>query len=88
MSTPSTDDFRKELTRQTDRATRQGRPHVEVNAGELHRAVGGYPGAGHGMPSCCSAMRDELLKGDAEVVFETPSGNGAAFAVRCRLPRH
>lgn len=87
MTIPTSDDFRKELHAQIQRAIRQGRPHVEINAGELHRAVGGYPGESHRMPMCCQAMRDELQNGDATVVFETTSGNGAALTIRYKLPR-
>ncbi len=56
----TSDEFRQELIAQIDRAFRQGRPHIEVNAGELHRALGGYPpkgGDNHSMPLCCSVMR-------------------------------
>ena len=87
---PSKNDFRAELQAQIDRARRQGRPHVEINAGELHRAVGGYPsgdGKHHAMPACCSAMREELTRGKAEVVFETPSGQAASLTIRYFLPR-
>jgi len=83
-------DFRIELNAQIDRATRQGRPHIEVNAGELHRTVGGYPpktGSSHAMPSCCEVMRSEFRKGRAEVVHETDSGNAPAFTIRYELPR-
>jgi hypothetical protein len=38
---PSTVDFRTELAAQIARAAKQGRPHIEINAGELHRTVGG-----------------------------------------------
>jgi hypothetical protein len=38
---PSTDQFRAELIAQIDRAAKQGRPHVEINAGKLHRKLGG-----------------------------------------------
>ena len=82
--------FRSELTRQINRATKQGRPYVEINAGELHRTVGGYPPQGaahHNMPSCCNVMREEMVRGKAEIVYETKSGNGAAFTIRYELPR-
>jgi len=65
-------DFRTELEAQIGRAQKQGRPHIEVNAGELHRVIGGYPPkAGepaHSMPSCCEAMRQEFRRGNAEIV--------------------
>jgi hypothetical protein len=87
LSAPTSEDFRNELNAQIRRATRQGRPHIEINAGELHRVVGGYPGESHRMPMCCQAMRDELRNGDAEVVFETESGQAPALTIRYKLPR-
>ncbi|MBZ8132981.1 HNH endonuclease [Afifella sp. IM 167] len=87
---PSPGEFRDELSAQVKRATEQGRPHMEVNAGELHRKIGGYPpesGKQHSMPSCCNVMREEFRKGNAEIVFETDSGQSASFTVRYMLPR-
>jgi hypothetical protein len=87
---PTTEDFRAELAAQISRASKQGRPHVEINAGELHGVVGGYPpkdGASHSMPSCCNVMRDELNRGNAEVVHETDSGQAPALTIRYHLPR-
>jgi hypothetical protein len=84
---PTADEFRAELAAQIDRALKQGRPHVEVNAGELHRTLGGYPGQSHHMPICCSVLREEAHIGNAEVVYETPSGAGAALTIRYMLPR-
>jgi 5-methylcytosine-specific restriction protein A len=86
----STQDFRTELEAQIERASKQGRPHIEVNAGELHRAVGGYPpkhGQSHAMPACCSVMRQEFSKGKAEVIHETDSGQAPALTIRYYLPR-
>lgn len=87
MTIPSAANFRSELSAQIDRATRQGRPHVEVNAGELHRVVGGYPGENHRMSICCQVMRDEAEAGDATVIYETNSGKGAALTIRYKVPR-
>ena len=90
---PLKDEFEKELRAQIDRAIRQGRPHVEINAGELHRAVGGYPRPPtpergyHTMPSCCLVLRKELAQGNAEIIHDTPSGKSAALTIRFHLPR-
>ena len=87
---PNTEDFRAELTAQIKRAAEQGRPHIEVNAGELHRSIGGYPpkvGQTHAMPSCCNVMRQEYAKGKAEIVYETESGQAPALTIRYYLPR-
>jgi len=77
------DDFRKELNAQIDRAARQGRPHIELNAGELHRIVN--PG-GNRLPMACSALR-ALKKPVDTVVFAPPAGDGASFTIRYALPR-
>lgn len=87
---PSIEDFRAELHAQIARAHRQQRPHAEINAGELHRAVGGYPSSGrkhHAMSECCRAMREELELRDAVIVFETASGQSPSFTVRYSVPR-
>ena len=68
---PKTEDFREELQAQIQRAQRQGRPHVEVNSGELHRTLGGYPPKAGGrsantIPSCCAVMWAEHDKGQGE----------------------
>lgn len=55
--------------------------YLHVQAGELHRAVGGYPGADHRMPTCCDAMRAAMRPGDV-IVHRPPKGRGATYAVR------
>jgi hypothetical protein len=87
---PSAEQFRTELIALIDRAAKQGRPHVEINAGELHRKVGGYPpkpGEQHAMPTCCNVMRDEFDRGNCSVVYETESGQAPALTIRYGLPR-
>ena len=60
--------------------------YIDVNAGELHRAVGGYPGPGHNMPGCCAVMKAAMRVGDV-VLGGPPSGIGASLTIRYRLPR-
>lgn len=87
---PDAADFRTELQAQIARAERQRRPHIEVNAGELHRTVGGYPpksGVSHWMPSCCKVMRDEFDSSRDEIVHQTESGTAPSLTIRYRLPR-
>ena len=83
---PNADDFRVELRRQIDRASRQGRPDIEINSGQLHRDVGDYPGPNHRMPICCSVMESEKQQGD-DIVSAPPKGRGASLTVRYKLPR-
>jgi hypothetical protein len=82
---PTTDEFRSEIRAQISRAEKQGRPHAEINSGELHRLLGGYPGS-HQMPTCCAAMRREMTSLDSEV-FAPSEGNGASLTIRYLLPR-
>ena len=84
---PSSEEFRAELIARLDRAARQGRPHAEINAGELHRSLGGYPGAEHVMPSCCGVMRAEFDPQLDDIVHEPASGQGASLTIRYAVPR-
>jgi len=80
----SVNHFRQELLAQMARATVQGRLDILVTSGELYRALGGYPGSSHGMPSCCAAMEGEMKPGDILLFDRT---NGAGMTVRYALPR-
>jgi len=77
-----------ELHRMMSESIRQGRATAEINARDLHRRVGDYPGPDHRMPMCCGVMRDAFAPdvGDA-IVEEPPSGQGASLTIRCVLPR-
>lgn len=82
---PTADEFRTELRSQLRRAELAGASHVDINAGDLHRRVGGYPKPTPRMPNCCSVMRQEQRATD-QVVSEK-SSDGASFTVRYALPR-
>ena len=83
---PSTDEFREELRSALNEAARLGFVAVDVNAGNLHRRVGGYPGADHRMPACCEALYSEMGPKD-EVVEQPEGGKGASVTIRYVLPR-
>lgn len=84
---PTADDFRQQLDALFHIATQQKQPFVMVEAGDLHRVVGGYPNMGnHRMPLCCRVMRSELHMGDV-IVCEPPKGQGASLTIRYVLPR-
>ncbi len=85
---PNADDFRCELLKQIKRAENQGRPHIEINSGELHRSVGGYPNGGnHSMPVCCTVMDGEYVGGKDDYVFQPEKTQGASLTIRYALPR-
>jgi 5-methylcytosine-specific restriction protein A len=84
---PTKEDFRNELRSQLREAERHGLSALEVNAGELHRKLGGYPAPVHQMPSCCDAMYDEMRPGDVRLPGGPKKGKGASLTVRYALPR-
>jgi 5-methylcytosine-specific restriction protein A len=78
--------FRLVLHTWLKEAERTNRATVDINSGQLHRMVGGYPGVDHRMPVCCSVMEAEMRSGDA-IVGAPPKGRGASLTIRYRLPR-
>lgn len=80
------EDFNAELQKTFADATSRGLAFVEVNAGDLHRAVGGYPSRTHRMPSCYDVMKRHLSARD-QIISEPPSGRGASMTIRYALPR-
>ncbi len=82
------DAFRAALRARFDRALAEGRPHVDVQAGELHREVGGLPkGADQSMPMCCRVMRREMREGDSILDQPRKGRDGPTVLIRYRLPR-
>lgn len=84
--TASSDDFRDALRELLAKAESLGFVAVEVNSGNLHRKVGGYPGNDHRMPICCEVMYNVMTPSD-EIVSQPESGKGASVVVRYKLPR-
>lgn len=72
---PSGADFHAALQKAFQSASREGVRYLDVQAGSLHRQVGGYPGRNHRIPVCCAAMRAEMLEGD-KVLSAPPKGKG------------
>ena len=83
---PSTEDFRRALRSCFQEEELRGSTHIDINSGQLHRKLGGYPGSGHQMPSCCKAMYGEKRLGD-EILCKPPKGNGASLTIRYQLSR-
>jgi hypothetical protein len=79
-------DFTHALRKALMEASDAGKAYVDIRSGDLHAEVGNYPGKGHSMPTCCSAMRDAMRVGD-EVLAQPPKRNGARVVIRYLLPR-
>jgi hypothetical protein len=86
MTIPTIEDFRSVLRQQMREAELSGESSTEINGGELHRQVGGYPGPNHRMRTCCEALTSEMRSGD-RIVQSPPKGYGASLTVRYTLPR-
>ncbi len=78
--------FRLALQCRFEEAGQRGLKFVDVNAGDLHREIGGYPGKSHRMPTCCDVLRKSMQMGDT-VIAEPPKGKGASLTIRYRFPR-
>ncbi|VUG06182.1 hypothetical protein PPOLYM_02575 [Paenibacillus polymyxa] len=80
---PSKDDFKKEIEHQIDIARSNGANYIDINSGDIHRKLGGYPGKDgkHAMPSCCDAMYS-LKKPNDEILIAPPKGKGATLEIR------
>ncbi len=61
--------------------------HIDLNAGWIHRTVGGYPGKGHRMPVCCDVMYD-LMSGNDMVLKAPKKGKGASLTIRYFRQNH
>ena len=85
---PTARDFRMALETRFREADSAGRPTIDVNAGELHREVGGYPvrDGNHRIRTCCVVMISEKLEED-RMVSIPPNGFGASLTIRYKLPR-
>jgi hypothetical protein len=79
-------DFERELEALFRDSEKREEDCVEITASDLHRRVGGYPGADHRMPICCSAMRAAMVSTDV-IVEAPPKGVGASLKIRYDLPR-
>jgi hypothetical protein len=83
---PTSDEFRQELDRAFQDTRLQGRTYLDVNAGDLHRRLGGYPGPNNRMPACVNVMRQAMQDGDV-ILSEPPKGAGASLTLRYQIPR-
>jgi len=83
---PKTEEFRTALCEILAKADELGFVAVNVNSGNLHRRVGGYPGQDHRMPICCDVMYGEM-KAEDSIISQPESGKGASVVVRYKLPR-
>lgn len=83
---PTINDFQVEFNKILTEAADRGQSSIDINSGELHRRLGGYPGKNHRMPICCDVMQQNMKSGD--LVVQSPlKGKGASLTIRYQLPR-
>ncbi len=74
---PENKHYRYELLRILDEAEREARKHIDVNAGEIHKGLGGYPSRDHRVPVCCDVMKAAMVPAwETKVLHEAPSDFG------------
>jgi hypothetical protein len=61
---------------------------IDLKAGDIHTACGGYPGPNHRMKSCCHAMRKAMRGSDEILPGGPPKGNGASLKIRYYKGNH
>jgi 5-methylcytosine-specific restriction protein A len=54
---PTAWDFQNQLMAILNAARQSGQSYLDVESGNLHKEVGGYPNPNHRMPVCCEVMR-------------------------------
>ncbi len=74
------------IDEQIERASLQARPHVEVNAGDLHRAALLTNGVSLDLSLLCAQLRASMGQNDI-VVHRPAEGDGPALTIRYLLPR-
>lgn len=83
---PNTASFRKALHQLLQHAQEQGLPSIDVNAGQFHTQVGGYPGRNNRMPTCTAVLKKAMREGDT-LLEDTEKGAGASVTIKYKLPR-
>jgi 5-methylcytosine-specific restriction protein A len=86
VSTPDSGEFRTVLEARLALAEREAKHFIDIEAGGLHREVGGYPARNHRMPLCCQVMRQAMNDRD-RILAEPKKGQGASLKIRYALPR-
>jgi hypothetical protein len=81
---PTAWDFQNRLMAILNGARQNGQSYVDVESGNLHTQVGGYPNPNHRMPVCCDVRRRLMRVGDS-VVKEPTSGQDATLTIRYSL---
>ncbi|MBX9829559.1 MAG: hypothetical protein K2Y27_31785 [Xanthobacteraceae bacterium] len=83
---PTKEEFARAIGARLRDAELRGADNLDLNSGQLHRDLGGYPGPGHQMPSCCDALYSVQRAGDT-ILTRPPKGKGASLTIRYKLPR-
>ncbi len=83
---PTPEDFQRELESIFTLAQKEAKSSIQVKSGDLHRAVGGYPGHIHRLPTCCRVMKRNM-KPEDQILQQPPSGTGATLIIQFKLPR-
>ncbi len=80
------DEIRSTLRMRFAEAVERGDNYIEINSGELGRALEIYPSPNR-MPNLCRVMRDEMGARDA-ITSDTREGyDGPRLSIRYSLPR-
>ncbi|WP_147532283.1 HNH endonuclease [Bacillus marasmi] len=83
-TTPTAEDFSKEIERLIAIARDEGKSFIELVSADIHKNVGGYPSRNHRMATCCTIMYS-LMNSRDEIISAPPKGKGASLKIRYYL---
>ena len=61
--------------------------YIDLNAGLIHREIGGYPAKNHYMPICCDVMYSNM-RGNDLIISAPKKGKGASLTIRYFKENH
>ncbi|KQL34410.1 hypothetical protein [Psychrobacillus sp. FJAT-21963] len=83
---PTKIDFIKAIEKAKKNAVERGESNLELQAKDLHKELGYYPGPNHRMKTCCGSMYDSMNTSNGDEVVSAPeSGYGASLIIRYNL---
>ena len=81
---PNRQDFERCLNIILDIARSNNLSSIIIEAKQLHKIVGEYPGPNHRMPVCCSVMRATMSESNEELPNKLKK-DGASLKIRYHL---
>ena len=84
---PTNEDFKKAIEKAKMNAANKGEKQIEIQAKDIHKELGHYPGPNHRMSTCCDAMYASMNNSKGDTVIDAPKkGKGANLKIQLKVP--